>query len=193
MNNTIRYIFIGCIALILSNCAVVAVGAISAAAGTTAVVATDPRNSGSVISDNTIATKLQLKFAQNYPDGNIYVNSYNGVVLLTGQVPSSKIKKDIEFSTKTTPNVKQIYNYLEVRLPQSFTSRSNDSLTTTQIKTKLIGLKDISSNRIKIITTNNTVYLFGIITKPEARAISGTAASVNGVTKVVTFFEYINS
>ena len=193
MNNIIRYTSIISMVLVLSNCAVVAVGAIGAAAGTTAAVATDPRDPGVMLTDNTIATKLQHQLTQEYPESNIYVNVYNSVVLLTGQVSNTKIKQEVEFSAKATPNVRQIYNYLEIRLPQSFSTKSNDSLTTAQIKAKLIKNKEIHSNNIKIITTNNVVYLFGVTTKSEAQIIANEASHTNGVTKVVTFFEYINS
>jgi len=175
----------------LTGCAVFAVGAVGAAAGTTAVVATDPRNAGVVVNDNTIETKLQFKYAK-YPNSNIYVSSYNGAILLTGQVPDLATKESAVFEAKVTPGVRQIYNYLEIRLPQSLGASSQDSFITTQIKTKLFGLKDVSSNNVKVITTNSVVYLFGIVTQAQATEIAKTAANISGVEKVVTLFEYVN-
>lgn len=176
--------------LYTSGCAVVAVGAIATAAGTTAVVATDPRNSGTVVDDNTISTKLQARLANNFSNSNIYVTCYNGAVLLTGQAKDSKIKQEAAFEAKTIPGVKQVYNYLEIRLNQGFSSRTEDAYTTTQIKTKLLGMNNISSNDIKVVTTNSIVYLLGIITKEQAKQVADTAASINDVSKVVTLFEY---
>lgn len=177
--------------LILNGCAVAAIGAVGAAAGTTAVVATDPRSSGTLFDDNSIETKLRLKY-NSYPNSNIYINSYNGIILLTGQVANIQLKKNAVFEAKVVPGVKNIYDYLDIRLPQSFAAKSTDSVTTTQIKTKLLTASGVDSNSIKVVTTNNVVYLMGMVTQAQAKMAADQAASVNGVSKVITLFEYIN-
>ncbi len=185
-----RLIIIGIILLNLNGCAVIAVGAAATVVGVTAAVVTDPRSSGVVLDDNTIATKLQMKYSSDYPNDNIYVTSYNKVILLTGQIANEKSKESIEFEAKATPGVKKIYNYLAVRLSSSFGARSNDTLTTSQVKTKIIGLEGVSSNDIKVVTTENVVYILGVVTQSQARKIADAAAGVNGVSKVVTLFDY---
>jgi osmotically-inducible protein OsmY len=174
-----------------SSCAVLAVGAVATVAGVGTAVATDPRTSGTVVNDNTIVAKLSSKLSSsNYPNANIYVSCYNGVVLLTGEIKNKKDLDSVLFDTKSTPGVKQIYNYLDIRLPHSFTTSTSDSYITTEIKTKLISYDDIHSNNIKVVTTNSVVYLLGVVSKPEGQHISSVVASVNGVTKVITLFEY---
>ena len=174
----------------VSGCAVVAVGAVGAVAGTGAAVASDPRSSGTVLNDKTLQTKLSAKYS-NYQDANIYVNVYNGTVLLTGQVLQPGMRESAEFEAKASPGVKQIYDYLEVRLPQSFTSSSTDSYTTTQIRTKMLSLGDVDSSSVKIVTTSDVVYILGVVTPAQAKTVAATAASVGGVKKVVTLFEYV--
>lgn len=176
----------------VSGCAAVVVGAVAATGATSAVVATDPRSSGTVVDDNTIQTKLKSKYS-DYPNSNIYVNSYNGNILLTGQVPDDKTKESAEFNAKVTPGVRQIYDYLETRLPQSFGSATTDSYTTTQVKTKILKLDGVDSNSIKVITTNDVVYLAGVVTPEQGKKAAGAAASVGGVKKVVTLFQYITA
>lgn len=176
---------------VLYNCASLAVGAAVVAASTTAVVATDPRSSGAVVDDNTIEAKLQHVY-NGYKDSNIYVNSYNGAILLTGQAATAKVRESAEFEAKSTPGVKQIYDYTDIRLPQSIASRTTDSYTTTQVRGKILNLSGVSSNSIKVVTTNNVVYLAGVVTKEQATQVANAAASVNGVEKVVTLFDYIN-
>lgn len=173
------------------SCAVLAVGAIATAAGIGTAVMTDPRSSGTVVNDNTIIAKLSSKLSSSkYPNSNIYISCYNGVVLLTGQIKDNNQINNIIFDVKSTPGVKQIYNYLETRLPQSLTSTSNDSYITTQIKTKLLGYDDIHSNNVKVVTTNSIVYLLGVVTPAEGNHVASIAASINGVNKVITLFEY---
>lgn len=187
----IKFILGLIIAIFCSSCAVIAVGAVGAAAGTTVAVATDPRSSGVIIDDKSIETKLSLKYSDNYPNSNIYVTSYDGAVLLTGQIPDTKTRNRAVFEAKSTPGVKKIFNYLEIRLPQSFGSRSEDSWITTQVKSKLIGMKNINSNSIKVVTTNQVVYLFGIVNKNKASEIAEATSKISNVKKVVTLFEYI--
>lgn len=176
---------------ILYNCAAVAVGAVGVAAGTAAFVATDPRSSGTFVDDNSITTKLQYKYG-DYKNSNIYVNSYNGVILLTGQVPDTKTREEVEFDAMSTPGVRQIYNYLDIGKPQSIGAKTTDSYTTTQVRGKILNLEGVSSNSIKVVTTNNVVYLAGMVTKDQAVKVENAAASVNGVDKVITIFDYIN-
>lgn len=176
----------------MSSCAVIAVGAVAGVAGTTAVVAADPRTTGSVVEDNTIEVKLKHQYS-GYASSNIYANSYNGNVLLTGQIPDANTRESALFAAKVTPGVKQIYDYLETRLPQSFTGTTTDSYTTTQVRAKILKLKDIDSNSVKVVTTNDVVYLLGIVTEAQASQISSAASSVGGVKKVVTLFQYVTS
>jgi osmotically-inducible protein OsmY len=173
-------------AFLLSSCA--------AFAGATAAVADDPRSSGVVIDDNTITSRLQSKFnnKKHYPDSNIYANSYNKTILITGQVPDRKIKEKAEFDAKAMPGVQQVYNYSIIRLPQSIASRSTDSFTTTQVRTKILGLKGVRGVNVTVVTTNSVVYLLGIVNKAEATKVAEAAASVAGVKEVITLFEYIN-
>ena len=173
-----------------NGCAAVAIGAVAVVAGTTAYVVTDARKTGTVVDDNTIATKLQSKISDNYPKANIYVTCYNGVVLLTGQTDDKKSKDNIAFEAKTVPGVRQVYNYVDIRLSQGFTAETTDAYTTTQVKSKLLGLSGVDSNKVKVVTTNSVVYLLGIVSKKQAKKIADATASIGGVTRVITLFEY---
>ena len=114
-------------------------------------------------------------------------------MLLTGQIPDSNTRESAEFAAKVTPGVKQIYDYLETRLPQSFTSTTSDSITTTQVRAKILQLSGVDNNSFKVVTTNDVVYLMGIETEADAKRISNAAAGVSGVKKVVTLFQYVTS
>ncbi|MBY0379845.1 MAG: BON domain-containing protein, partial [Burkholderiales bacterium] len=88
--------------------------------------------------------------------------------------------------------VRQIYNYVDIRLSQGFTTETTDAYTTTQVKSKLLGLSGIDSNKVKVVTTNSVVYLLGIVSKEQAKKIAEATASIGGVSRVVTLFEYIS-
>jgi len=190
--NQIKFILSAIVsAFLLSNCVSVTADAVGAAAGATAAVSTEPRTQGVVVDDNRNETKLQFKYNSKYDKSNIYVTSYNGTVLLTGQVPDEKTKENVEFDARVVPGVKHIYSYLAIRLPQSIASRSGDSLITTKIRTKILGIEGVKVANVKVITTNAVVYLFGIVNKTEAMKVAEAAASITGVEKVITLFEYV--
>ena len=67
--------------------AVIAVGA-----GTTAMVATDRRTTGTQVDDEGIELKVAQQANAQYGDRiHINVTSYNGIVLLTGEVPDQGV------------------------------------------------------------------------------------------------------
>lgn len=186
-------LLVGTISL-LNGCAILAVGAVGAAA-TGASVATDRRASESVFTDNSIQTKLVLKYGDTskFPaeSANIYVDVYNRKVLLTGQVKTDTMKDEADFIARSYPGVIKVYNYLDIRLPSSGIARSRDAAITTQLKTQLLATKGVSSNNIKVETTNSVVYLMGLVTEAEAESAARVAAKVGKVDKVVTLFDFV--
>jgi hyperosmotically inducible protein len=68
---------------------------------------------------------------------------------------------------------------------KSTTPAAKDAWTTTQVKLRFIGEKDIPSMKINVDTDNGTVTLFGSVANESARTHAGkVAAKVEGVKKV---------
>lgn len=180
---------------VVGGCAAVVVGGVAAVGATGAAVGTDPRSSGTVVNDNTIQAKLAAKYgnSDDFPDSNIYVDVYNGEVLLSGQVKTNELKSLAENVARGYPGVIKLYDYLDVRLPSSTAARSRDSLITTQVKAELFGTSKINSNNIKVETTNTVVYLMGMVSPVEAESAAYVASKVGGVSKVITLFQYSQS
>ncbi len=146
------------------------------------------------IDDSSIQSKLSYKYSNsdNFPDSNIYADVFNRTLLLTGQVKDQAQKDFAENIARGYPGVNKIYDYLEFRLPASFSAKSKDSMITTQVKTQLFGEPGVPSGGIKVVTTNAVVYLMGVVNQNQAESATRIAASVGGVDKVVTLFEYLN-
>jgi osmotically-inducible protein OsmY len=49
--------------------------------------------------------------------------------------------------------------------------------------------KGVSSNDVKVVTSNGTVYLMGMIDPYQAKKMTQAAREVDGVKKVVALFE----
>jgi osmotically-inducible protein OsmY len=90
---------------------------------------------------------------------------------------------------KQDPKVKNVYNEIEVSEPLALSARNYDSWLTTKVKTKLLTVKEVNAFQVKVVTSNQTVYLLGIIPNETANLAAEAAAQVDGVLKVVKAFE----
>jgi osmotically-inducible protein OsmY len=154
------------------------------------------RSMGAVVDDNSIETviKVNLNAAdEQLKKAHINVVSFNGTVLLVGQVPSQDIKNMATRVARTSSSrVKEVYNELEVAGATTFLSRSNDAWLTAKIKTLMLADAEVSGMRTKVVTENGVVYLMGLLTQEEANTAVNVVSNTKGVTKVVRAFEYIN-
>jgi osmotically-inducible protein OsmY len=177
------------LSLSLQGCIFV-VGA--AAGATAAAVVYDHRKLELIMQDQKINNDVINKI-NNSPDLHVtHINSttFNQVVLLTGEVPTSEARQQVEDLAKQVPNVLQVYNATTVQGPSSSLTRASDSWITTKIKTEMLATKGLESGTIKVITENGAVYLMGIVNHDQANAATDIARQVAGVQKVVKIFQY---
>jgi osmotically-inducible protein OsmY len=166
--------------------------AVGAAAGGSALVATDRRTLGAQTEDREIQVKALSKISENVPDAShVNVAVFNRRVLITGEVPSDSFKQKAEAAVRTINNVNAIINELAVASASSFSSRTNDTYLEGRVKTALIGEKDISANNYKVVCERGNVYLMGLVTMDEGNRGADVASRVPGVLQVVKVFQYI--
>ena len=172
----------------LSGCAPVVV---AAGVGATAVVANDRRSTGAQVDDEAIELKITTAAGSSYGNSiHLNVTSYNGTVLLTGEVPSTEVKNDIVKVAKTTDRVKAVENYLVIGPNTDLSARTNDSYITSKVKARFVESDKLSALNVKVVTEASTVYLMGIVTRGEGSAAAEIAATTSGVARVVKVFEY---
>jgi len=153
------------------------------------------RTWGSVLEDQTIESRARANIADAAPelkDAHVVVVSFNGNVLLAGQVASDEWKELAANAVKNMRKVRKVHNELTVAGPTSMVARSNDAWLTTKIKSRMVTAKDVDANRIKVVTENGVVYMMGLLTRDEADAAVELTRQVYGVQKIVKVFEYIN-
>ena len=187
------------LSLILSLCAASALlsgcGTIMSSAGA-GPIEEDPgeRTFAQQMTDESIETKALVNINaadEAYDQAHLSVVSYNGFLLLVGQVPSEALKALATDVTRDLEAVRRIYNELEVGPATSAGTRTNDTWITTQVKSKLLTSSDTPGRRVKVVTENAVVYLMGLVTAAEADRSALEAAEVGGVTRVVQLFEII--
>lgn len=183
------------IALLLALPLVQGCGALLAggAAATGVVVSQDRRTMGTLTEDEGIEIKLSSRIGERFKDGvHINVTSYNRMVLLTGEVPNAEARTEVERIAWAVENVRGVHDELAVAGVSSFTVRSNDTLITSNVKTRLLDSNKVNPLHVKVVTENSVVYLMGLVTKEEANDATEIARTSSGVQKVVRVFEYIN-
>jgi osmotically-inducible protein OsmY len=174
--------------LLLQACAAAVV-----AGGASAVTsASDRRTLGSQIDDSSIVVKAERALEGNKTleeKAHINVNSYNGILLLTGQAPTQDMVDTAGQLVQGIQGVKDVQNQIRIGNPISFTTRSRDSWITTRVKSLLIADKEVSALDIKVITESGEVFLMGLVSSSEADKAVEIARHVNGVARVIKAFE----
>jgi len=153
------------------------------------------RTVGTMIDDEQLETiaKVNLKKASEaLKHAHINVTSYNGVVLLTGQVVDNNSRELAANTVKAIPKARQVYNELQVQGKTSVLARSSDTWLTTKVKSRLIAEKNLEGRRIKVVTEDGVVYLMGLLSRQEAEIASEISRTTGGVQKVVKAVEYID-
>lgn len=153
----------------------------------------DRRTVGTIMQDQKITYKALIQLnsePQLKNEAHLSVTSFNGVVLILGQAPSRALKKRAYELIKIIPNIRRINNEISVGPPLEASERSHDAWITTKVKAALVAEKGLNSTQIKVVTESNTVYLLGIVTHQQAEMAINVARQLEGVSKVVTLFEF---
>ena len=148
------------------------------------------------LADETIETKaiVNLHAADPGFDGaHLVVQSYNGYVLVAGQVASEDLRQKANEVIRKIRDVRRIYNELEVAAASSAMTRASDAWIASKVKTFLLAARATPGMRTKVVAENGTVFLLGMVTREEADRIAAEAADVSGVQRVVRLFEYVDS
>ena len=176
---------------ILSACAPVIVGG-AVVSGIT--VANDRRSAGQVLDDKIISSQVrkEIRKAVEY-DKHIKVMTYNGVVLLAGEVENPSDKSRAEDSAAVRKGVVRVINELHDAAPSDIERRAKDSYITSKAKSSLVRVKleGFNPTRVRVMTTRGVVYLMGRVTHSEADAVVERIRNLRGVRRVVKVFEYI--
>jgi osmotically-inducible protein OsmY len=169
-----------------SGCAALVV---AGAVGVAKTVA-DRRASTAQIDDNLIEYRARARVGDVLPDrGHVNATSYNGMVLITGEVPTEGDKAAVEAAIAKVDKVKSTVNDLAVRESTAVSARTNDTVLTTKVKGVFAKDGEFPINAVTVVTERGVVYLMGLVTEAEGNRAAELARSVSGVMKVVKVFE----
>lgn len=161
-----------------------------------AMFSDDPRvrTPGTMFNDQMIETSVKRRIWNSDPafdSSHLIAVSYNGILLLTGQVDTADLKRRAEEIAASHDKVRKVHNELHVGGPISMVARANDGWLTAKVKTRLLASANVDTGKVKVVTDNGTVYLMGMLPRAEADAAVEAASSVYGVQRIVKVFEYL--
>ena len=167
---------------------------VAGAVGGAVMVAADRRSAGAQLDDEAIEIKVSTQANEQYGNRiHLNVTSYNGIVLLTGEVPDQAVLAGVAKIATNTDKVRGVNNELVIGLLSDYSSRSNDTYITSKVKSRMIEANKFPPNVVKVVTERGVVYLMGIVSKEEGAAAAEIAATTAGVARVVKFFQYPTS
>jgi osmotically-inducible protein OsmY len=166
------------VSTLLAGCVPLIVG--GAVAGT-ALVATDRRSVGAQADDEAIELKIANNIGTGYGDRvHVNVTSYNGIVLLTGEVPTQDLVGTMAEIARTTAKVRRVHNEIVFGPVSDVGARSNDTYITSKVKARMVEANKFPPNAVKVVTERGVVYLMGIVSKAEGTTAGDIAATTDG-------------
>ena len=163
-----------------------------------AVIATvdiihDRRTVGEYVDDSAIEIKARnilVSSADIRRAAHVKPVSWNGILLITGEIDDENIKPDLVERFSGIQGVRQLVDETTITGKTRLLARSNDAWISSKVKSSLLLKTGLDANRVKVITTRGNVYLMGILTQDEASRATEIARKVRGVARVVKVFEY---
>lgn len=164
------------------------------AGGAAGATFTDPRSIEAQYDDKALSYQALRRINRHAVlrlDSHVSATTYNGVMLLVGQVPSEEARELAEIESQSVRGARQVYNRITIDEPISLKERTEDTWLTTKVKTALLSDTKYNLRNVKVVTENKVVYLLGMVDDAQAKKAAKVASATPGVKKVVKLFEYI--
>jgi hyperosmotically inducible protein len=147
----------------------------------------ESKSVGEHVDDGAITAdvKAHLLDAKGVPSGDVNVEVYKGVVLLSGFVTDNAAKAGAETAAKEAKGVVKVHNAITVHPKTSFGSKIDDTALVAKVKAALIDASDVDGGAINCEARDSIVQLGGFVSGKGAkdRALA-VAKGVKGVKRV---------
>jgi osmotically-inducible protein OsmY len=126
-------------------------------------------------------------------DDHIKVEVHQGVVLLAGETVSEENRILATRLAEESRLTVRVVNDLKIGRRAGFGGKLDNTWLTTKVNSILIAKNPVSGNdasRIKVVSSQNTVYLMGFVSREEGEEVAEVVRNIGGVQKVVKIFDY---
>jgi osmotically-inducible protein OsmY len=181
-----------CFALFAAMSLTGCVGMVVGGAAATGVAIAEERSVGTVFDDATISAQVSNDIFQKseplFTDTSTTVNE--GIVLITGQVPTPEDRVTLSRIAWSVPGVKQVHNRTTVSNSSDIGDFASDSIITTKLKYQLLADTDILNINYTVETVSGVVYLMGIAqNQVELDRVKAHAKNISGVRQIVSYVQ----
>lgn len=180
-----------------SGCKALMIGGVVVTATATATAITmQDKSLGNIIDDTSMVIRINKGLFKHGLFSSIRVKVSEGRVLLIGNVDTPEKQLTAEKVAWQQNEVKEVIN--EVRVTpirmSSVVDTTVDGMITAEIRTRLLGKRNIKSINYSVNTVDRVVYLMGIAQdKTELKSVIAIARKVKGVKQVVSYVRYRHS
>lgn len=156
------------------------------------------RTTGTVLNDQTLELDVINSIRKNpsFSDADhIKVEVHQGVVLLAGETVSEANRALATKLAEESRLTERVVNDLKVGERAGFGGKLDNAWLTNKVNSRLLTKNPVPGNdlsRIKVISSQNTVYLMGMVTQEEGEAVAEVVRNIRGVEKVVKIFDYVD-
>ena len=154
------------------------------------------RSTGTVLNDQSLEYSIHNDIYSDPHFGendHIKVEVYQGVVLLAGETVSEENRALATKLAEQSRLTERVVNDLKIGERSGFGGKLDNSWLTTKVNSILVTENPLPGNdasQIKVVSSQNTVYLMGAVTREEGDAVAEIVRNIGGVEKVVKIFDY---
>ncbi len=154
------------------------------------------RSAGTVLDDQTLEYDVIDKIYSdpNFgQDDHIKVEVNQGVVLLAGETVSEENRTLATKLAEEPALTRRVVNDLAVGQRADFGDKISNAWLTTKVNSILLkenALPGNDASRIKVVSSQHTVYLMGLVSREDGDTVAEIVRNIGGVEKVVKIFDY---
>lgn len=150
----------------------------------------DERNFARSLNDVNAGRVIEarMKRAYDFNLKGIDVEVAEGVVLLSGNVPTKEDRIEAARIAWSAPRIDQVGNEIMLKGKQGFIRNTKDGILEKAVRTRLIADNDVKARNFNIETHDGIVYLLGVArTQEELERAAQIAAQTRGTAEVISY------
>lgn len=173
---------------LLGGCSVP--GMVIGAGATAGIAAAEERGMETALDDLQIDMEIKRQYLNQNEDLITFVSTevVEGRVLLTGVVEEPEMRIDAARIAWGVEGVSEVINEVKVAGDGSLVRASKDLFITTDLRTRMMGDREIAAINYSIETVRGTIYLLGIAqSESELERVINHARNVSGVRNIIPY------
>lgn len=134
------------------------------------------------------AIKSRMTRAYDFKLKGVNPEVREGIVVLTGNVPTQKDRIEAERIAWSAQRIDQVGNEILVKDKQSHTRKVKDGLLETSVNTRLTADKYVKARNINVEAHDGNIYLLGVArNQAELERITQIASETKGTREVISY------